>query len=78
MIDRARVVAVCEDVRQASTALSGGLDDAGVDRFLVAAADLLDRPPLIASAAALSRTLRTADRQAGVTAGLAWCTAQHG
>ena len=57
-IDRARVEAVCENMRQAQTALETGLGDATVDPFVTAAAGLLERPPMVASAQAAGARVR--------------------
>jgi hypothetical protein len=77
VIDQARVVAVCENVRQAATALDGGLGDATVGRFLVAAEKLLDGVPRVDTAVALASRMRAdrerGDRAAAVSAGNAWC-----
>jgi hypothetical protein len=81
VIDAARVQAVCINLRQASTALDGGVPAAEVDRFVTASADQLDRPPRVRAAVVLAATLRAAvrrgDEAAAVRAGTAWC-AQHG
>jgi len=51
-IDQARLEAVCENARQASTALQTDLGNATLDPFLTAAVGLLQRPPVLAAAQA--------------------------
>lgn len=81
-IDRARVVAVCTDLRQASELVGTGLANGQTRQMLLAAADLLERPPRVRSALVLASRLRT-DVRAGhasraVAVGLAWCRANNG
>lgn len=82
LIDRARVVAVCEDLRQASTALDGGLPEEEVDRFVTAAAAALEQPPRLPTSLTVAAALRAgvagADVHAGLATGLAWCRTNHG
>lgn len=80
VIDRARVLSVCANLRQAQTALDAGFPRAQVDEFVIAAADLLDRPPRVRAAVALATTVRVAVRRhaeaTAVRAGMTWCRAE--
>jgi hypothetical protein len=81
VIDTARLTAVCADARQAQTVLSGGVADAATGS-LVAAATLLERPPVDPSAAAAGATIRAELRRgnpdAALAAALAFCRAHGG
>lgn len=81
-IDRARLLAVCENIRGASTVVDTGMSAGEADRFLTGAADLLQKPPVDAEAAALGARISadvTAHReQAAVGAGQAFCAKRGG
>jgi hypothetical protein len=81
-IDAARVAAVCANARAAQTVIAGGAGGTGGADALVAAAVLLERPPVdptAASAAATIRAdLRSGHADAAVTTALAFCHAHGG
>ena len=80
-IDAARVASVCANAQSAQTLMAGGSDRAAADA-LVAAALLLERPPVDPTAAAAAVTIRTDLRRshidAAVTAALTFCHAHQG
>lgn len=81
-IDRARVLAVCENVRQADTVVQTGLDADAARRFLDAAATLLVRPPVDPAARdaglAIEADVRAGRTSAAVTAGTTFCSRHAG
>ena len=81
-IDRARLLSVCVNGRQADPLVQAGMDGTQADTMLIAAADLLVRPPVDAAAAALGRQVRrdvAAHREAAaVTAVASFCHARGG
>jgi hypothetical protein len=70
-IDAARVAAVCANARAAQTVLAGGAGGSGGADALVAAAVLLERPPVDPGAAAVAVTIRTDLRSGHADAALA-------
>lgn len=76
VIDEARVVSVCANAQSAQTLVSAGGDRAAADA-LVAAAVLLERPPVDPTAAAAAVTIRADLRRghtdAAITAALTFC-----
>jgi hypothetical protein len=81
VIDVARVTAVCADARQAQTVVQGGLPSAGTESLL-AAATLLERPPVdptaATAAAAIRADVRTGHPDRAVAVALAFCRAHGG
>jgi hypothetical protein len=82
VIDRARLLSVCTDLRQASTLLDGGLPASQVDAMVLGAARLLERPPRVRAGVVLAARLRAATRRSdeatAVRVGLAFCAANGG
>ena len=81
-IDAARVAAVCTNARAAQTVLAGGVGDASGKDALLAAAGLLERPPVDPTAASAAATIK-ADVRAGhtdaaITAALEFCRTHGG
>ena len=80
-VDRATVVAVCANMRQASELVGTGIATDQLRATIVAAIGQLSKPPHPVLALRLARVLRQDVRRhnlsAAVNAGLAWCTQQH-
>ena len=84
-IDRARVLAACTDIRQADTALQGGMPVGEVHAQLAGAADALGTPAGLAAHPDVARLVaawraNADERQLQVTvrAALVWCTDNNG
>ena len=82
VIDAARVATVCANARAAQTMLTGGIDVSSGRGALLAAAGLLERPPVDPTAAATAATIRADLRRgradAAVTTALAFCRSHGG
>jgi hypothetical protein len=79
-VDRATVVAVCTNLKQAQEIVGTGIATDQVRAAIVAAIGQLSKPPHPIAALQLAATLRTDVRRhrlsAAVNDGLRWCTQQ--
>ena len=80
-VDRATVVAVCINMKEASQIVGTGIATDQARAAIVDAISQLSNPPHPTAALRLARVLRQDVRRhnlsAAVNAGLAWCTQQH-